>query len=272
MVRRLARSAMLLTPLVLLAGCGGGGSANAVMGESGGTANRAAPIPEAPDTRPRGEAAADAAGANAIASNTTGPAAADATAIADTGPRSCAATIGARAAAARAALCRNVSPATHPPCNVANSCAMIEDEIARSCAMIAGDDAPVKGCTPAPTSAAAAAAVVTRYYAALDARDFGTAWDQWGENGAPGQTRDQFVAGFAHTRATRVTIGRLPMGEGAAGSLFQRVPVVVEAVQDDGRRQRFTGEYVVRRVNDVDGASAEQRRWHLASAKLAPAR
>ena len=39
---------------------------------------------------------------------------------------------------------------------------------------------------------------------------------------------------------------------------------------DDGKRQRFVGNYVVRRVNDVDGATAEQRRWHLESAQLRP--
>ena len=42
-------------------------------------------------------------------------------------PLSCAAEIGTAAAAKRVAICRNVSPATHPPCNAANSCAMIED-------------------------------------------------------------------------------------------------------------------------------------------------
>ena len=31
--------------------------------------------------------------------------------------------------------CIMVSPATHPPCNTANSCQMIQDEIDRSCAM-----------------------------------------------------------------------------------------------------------------------------------------
>jgi hypothetical protein len=37
--------------------------------------------------------------------------------------------------------CIQVSPATHPPCNAANSCDLILDEIRRGCAMI-GKDAP----------------------------------------------------------------------------------------------------------------------------------
>ena len=37
--------------------------------------------------------------------------------------------------------CLQVSPAKHPPCNSANSCELIEDEIRRSCGML-GADAP----------------------------------------------------------------------------------------------------------------------------------
>lgn len=186
-------------------------------------------------------------------------------------PLSCADEIGATAAQKRADICRNVSPATHPPCNIANSCAMIEDEIARSCAMTGPDEKPMAGCARDPRSKEAAAAVVQRYYSALNARDFDTAWQQWGENGPPNQTPEQFRAGFAHTRATHVVIGTLQPGDAGAGSVYQPVPVTVDATLDDGTHQRFRGTYVVRRVNDVDGASAAQLRWHIDSAKLAPA-
>lgn len=182
--------------------------------------------------------------------------------------RSCTDEIGASAAAKRVAICRSVSPATHPPCNAANSCAMIEDEIARSCALFAGKGPRMAGCSVDPTSGRAAADVVRRYYAAVNARDYATAWAQWGDDGRPGQTYATFERGFAHTRATRVTVGDLPPAEGAAGSIYQTVPVTVEATTDTGARQRFAGDYVVRRVNDVDGASAAQVRWHLESATL----
>jgi len=187
------------------------------------------------------------------------------------GPLSCAADIGAAAAERRAKVCRNVSPATRPPCNVANSCAMIEDEIARSCALFDGEGEPMPDCQPAPKSGEAAAAVVELYYSALNARDYDTAWQQWGEDGRPGETRDAFEAGFARTRSTEVTIGALEPGEGAAGSIYQTVPVEVDATLDDGQRQRFSGAYVLRRVNDVEGASPAQLRWHITSARLAEA-
>ncbi|MGH7052277.1 MAG: hypothetical protein ACREFK_02140 [Stellaceae bacterium] len=32
--------------------------------------------------------------------------------------------------------CLEVSPATHPPCNAANPCALIRDEIRRGCALL----------------------------------------------------------------------------------------------------------------------------------------
>ncbi|NIJ38072.1 hypothetical protein FHR22_002775 [Sphingopyxis panaciterrae] len=145
---------------------------------------------------------------------------------------------------------------------------MIEDEIARSCALIQGDGASAPGCGPESTSKEAAAEVVKRYYSAIDARDFDTAWQQWGDDGPPRQTRETFRAGFARTQSTRVTIGAVTDGEGAAGSIFLTVPVTVDAVVDSGRHQKFRGHYILRRVNGVDGASASQLRWHIESAAL----
>jgi hypothetical protein len=145
---------------------------------------------------------------------------------------------------------------------------MIEDEISRSCALFDDNRPPMKGCVPDPKGMEAAADVVRRYYSAIDARDYATAWTQWGNDGRPDQTFKAFVNGFAHTRSTQVTIGPLEQGGGGAGSIYQPVPVTVEATLDDGTRQHFAGTYVVRRVNDVDGASASQLRWHLGSAEL----
>lgn len=224
---------------------------------------------------PKEEATTSAPAAQADAS--LAPASTEAPAMtpsakADAGPLSCADEIGATAAQKRADLCRQVSPATRPPCNVANSCAMIEDEIARSCSLFASKGDPMPECRIDPKSNEAAAAVVERYYSALNARDFGTAWQQWGDDGPPNQTMDRFAAGFADTRATHVTIGTLAPGDAGAGSIYQPVPVTVDATLDDGTRQRFRGTYVVRRVNDVDGATPGQLRWHIDSAQLTPVR
>jgi hypothetical protein len=216
--------------------------------------------------------AEDAAAADGVSRSTLPaaptPARATITTAMTTAQRSCSTEIGAAAAARRVAVCRNVSPATHPPCNAVNSCAMIEHEIARSCALFDGSAPTMKGCSPDSKGMQAAADVVRRYYSAVDARDYGTAWAQWGVNGPPGQAFKAFKDGFAHTRSTRVTIGSPDPGGGGAGSIYQPVPVTVDATLDDGTRQRFAGTYVVRRVNDVDGASGSQLRWHLGSAEL----
>ncbi|MES1156512.1 MAG: hypothetical protein ABUL73_01920 [Alphaproteobacteria bacterium] len=65
--------------------------------------------------------------------------------------QSCEQEKGAQAAAALVRACMQVSPATHPPCNAQNTCAMIQDEITRSCALISG--AKPASCT-APTAPA----------------------------------------------------------------------------------------------------------------------
>lgn len=60
-------------------------------------------------------------------------------------PGSCLAEIGADASAALVQRCIAVSPATHPPCNAANPCAMIQGEIDRSCEMYApGEERPTQ--------------------------------------------------------------------------------------------------------------------------------
>lgn len=213
-----------------------------------------------------------ATGASSQAAEPAASATPPAPSLTSSEPLSCADEIGATAARNRADLCRKVSPATRPPCNIANSCAMIDDEIARSCALFDTEGEPMPGCGVDPKSKEAAAAVVQRYYSALNARDYGTAWQQWGEDGPPNQTLEKFQSGFADTRSTRVTIGKLQPGDAGAGSIYQPVPVTVDATLNDGTHQRFQGTYTVRRVNDVDGASAAQRRWHIDSAQLTPVR
>lgn len=219
--------------------------------------------------------------ATSVSTNDSGPATAEANATApvpskprvSTAPEgilSCSVERGQAAAQKLVKSCTSVSPATHPPCNAANSCAIIEDEIARSCALIGDQAASTPGCAVDPKSDAAAANVIRRYYSAINAHDYATAWTQWGPDGRPGQRFADFQKGFADTRATRVTIGPMPPSEGAAGSIYATIPVTVDAQLNDGRQQRFAGQYVVRRVNDVPGASADQLRWHIDSATLKP--
>ena len=60
-------------------------------------------------------------------------------------PNSCLAEKGRRVAENLVRLCSEVSPASRPPCNMANSCDLIISEIKRGCEYIGIDDAP-DGC------------------------------------------------------------------------------------------------------------------------------
>ncbi|KQY95556.1 MULTISPECIES: hypothetical protein [unclassified Brevundimonas] len=61
-------------------------------------------------------------------------------------PGSCLAEVGAEVSARLVQRCIAVSPATHPPCNAANPCAMIQGEIDRSCEMYAPGEAKPAEC------------------------------------------------------------------------------------------------------------------------------
>jgi hypothetical protein len=54
---------------------------------------------------------------------------------------SCTSEVGAAKANTYVRHCRNVSPATRPPCNAANACSLIIAEIKRGCAFLK-EDAP----------------------------------------------------------------------------------------------------------------------------------
>jgi hypothetical protein len=114
------------------------------------------------------------------------------------------------------------------------------------------------------------AQLVRRYYDAIQARKYDSAYSLWGQSGqASGHTRESFAEGFAQTTQVRATVSDSVQVEGAAGSQYATVPVVVDAVLRSGATQHFEGTYTLRRAM-VDGATPEQRRWHIYSAYLKP--
>ena len=114
-----------------------------------------------------------------------------------------------------------------------------------------------------------AVAVIQGYYDALDRRDYAQAYRAWQDNGsASHQTFEAFKNGFAETTSTQVNISEPSQIEGAAGSQYVRVPVTLTATTKNQTVQHFKGTYVLRR-SLVDGASADDRTWHIYSAKLA---
>lgn len=244
--------ATALPVALMLAGCDRAPSGHDATPEATGSAEPSQDAAQVPETAPRSEVPIGAA-----------------TPVAEAvmQPLSCTAEIGSAAASRLVSRCVAVSPATRPPCNAANSCAMIRNEIARSCAMIGVDAAKTPQCGGVdPVGREAAADMVERYYAAINARDYGSAWELWGDDGGTsGKTFAAFSEGFALTRRVHVTIGNVSDVEGGAGSLYVTVPVTLDAELTDGRHQRFAGKYALRQINRGMGIS---QGWHIATAQL----
>jgi hypothetical protein len=103
-----------------------------------------------------------------------------------------------------------------------------------------------------PKSVEAAGQVVQHYGALIEQNRFRDAAKLWGDA--------QAAAAFAKALrpSTHLEIGDLGQTEGAAGSIYTTIPVVFYG---DGSRQ--PANVILRRVNDVPGSTAEQRRWHI---------
>jgi len=100
-----------------------------------------------------------------------------------------------------------------------------------------------------PASTGDALQLLQAYYQAIDVGNYPRAYSYWENNGqASQQSYTVFVQGFAQTDKVALTVGRARTN-GAAGSAYTEVPVVVVAQQQDGSRQSFCGHYTLRRTN-----------------------
>lgn len=131
-------------------------------------------------------------------------------------------------------------------------------------ALAAADPVPP---TPArERSVEAAVQVVRDYYTAIQHHDYRAAYAIW--NGA--RSLSAFRQGYAQTLWVRMTPIPPFESDGGAGSIYADIKVRVDAALRNGKRQHFTGVYRLRRVNDVAGSTARQRRWHIVSTNLKP--
>jgi membrane-bound inhibitor of C-type lysozyme len=131
------------------------------------------------------------------------------------------------------------------------------------------DRTPISEAPFAATSAQGAANVVQTYYALIGEGKYGEAWRLWSDAGrASNRSEAQFAQGFRAYRSYRAQIGGPGAVEGAAGSLYVEVPVVIYGRYADGRELHESGKATLRRANDVPGSSAEQRTWRIARIEL----
>ncbi len=131
---------------------------------------------------------------------------------------------------------------------------------------------PEPGSTPdADKSPTAAVRVLSDYFAAIATHDFGRAYRMWSGGGqATGMSQAEFAASFARYRAYVGNAGKPGETDGAAGSIYIEIPVKVTGVLARGGGYVLEGPMTLKRVNDVDGSTVEQRRWHIASNGLKP--
>ena len=131
------------------------------------------------------------------------------------------------------------------------------------------DRTPISEAPFAPTSAQGAANVVQVYYASIGQGDYGDAWRLWSDGGrASRMTEAEFAGQFDSYRSYAAQIGAPGAIQGAAGSLYVEVPVVIYGRLKTGAEVHQSGKAVLRRVNDVPGSTGQQRLWRIASIDL----
>ncbi len=116
-----------------------------------------------------------------------------------------------------------------------------------------------------PKSAEGAGQVVQLYAALIGEGKFAAADKAWRKGIEQGALAPVLLATF---REVHGEVGKPYDQEGAMGSSFIMVPLRLYGVDKAGKRFNFIGPLTLRRVNDVDGSSAEQRRWHIVQSGL----
>ena len=116
-----------------------------------------------------------------------------------------------------------------------------------------------------PKGAEAAGQVMQNYGALLEQRRFADAAALWGDAAAAAT----FARQFGESAEMHLQVGKPGNTEGAAGSIYVTVPVVVYG-RAPGAFSR-SGSATLRRVNDVPGSTEAQRRWHIERIELGAA-
>jgi len=134
------------------------------------------------------------------------------------------------------------------------------------CGEQAGDRNSIS--TADSTSGTRAVAWIQDYYRAINEHRYRDAYSHWERGGlASGKSFDEFRNGYAGTGRVEITVGAPGRVEGAAGSRYVEVPVRIAARTRAGERQNYSGSYTLR-LSVVDGATPEQRSWHIYSAAV----
>ncbi len=138
---------------------------------------------------------------------------------------------------------------------------------------LAGENDGYPDLTPAPVTAEAAKtekgarAILLAWARGIELREFDQSWAMMGDAAKSRLSKTAFNAKFhpLHDLVVSVPGGTM---EGAAGSSYYTVPVTVTGTEADGTQVKLKGDIIMRRVNDVPGATPDQLRWHIERADL----
>ena len=120
--------------------------------------------------------------------------------------------------------------------------------------------------TPAPAYVQDSLAVLYAYFEAINHQEYARAYTCWNDPGrALRQSYAQFHRGFATTRHVAIQMGE-PQTEGAAGSSYTKVPILIVATQTDGTTRTYCGSYTLRRANVPP---FDQFGWRIENADIA---
>jgi hypothetical protein len=122
-----------------------------------------------------------------------------------------------------------------------------------------------------PSTTQDAVQLIRNYYRWINQKKYQGAFNIWEKredgNAANGQSFEKFESGFSDTASVSVEIGEPGEIEGAAGSNYIEIPVVISAITKSGKTQKFAGTYTMRSSN-----MADDRSWYIYSAKVKKAK
>ena len=113
-----------------------------------------------------------------------------------------------------------------------------------------------------PKSAQGAAQVLQRYFVYVESGKSDEANKLWSEGAEK--------LDLGPYKEVHANIGAPGDLEGAAGSSYVEVPVQLYGRLLNGKEFNRRGTMTLRRVNDVDGSTAQQREWHIYRSDFPP--
>ncbi len=109
--------------------------------------------------------------------------------------------------------------------------------------------------------------VLASYFNAVNRREYRRAYGYWG---TPPGDYEEFARGYADTASVQLIVEPPVSIEGAAGSLYVEVPVVLVAHHNDGGEQMFSGCYTMRKSNLHPPDIPKEDVWHIYKANVTP--